>query len=120
MHFEALESKTSELDKLKVSQPTKVVTELEWDVREYQFLLNECQWAVETVAEVDLAITSLQRQDSQRTQSKLAEIRCRIESLVQGIVRKQRQAASHTMVFMVSPETRRRKTVCFACSVATV
>ena len=59
-----------------------MVTELEWDVREYQFLLKECQWAVETVAEVDLTSTSLQRQDSQRTQSKLAEIRCRIESLV--------------------------------------
>ncbi|XP_062508087.1 uncharacterized protein LOC134184419 isoform X4 [Corticium candelabrum] len=37
----ALESKTSELDKLKVSQPTKVVTELEWDVREYHFLLKD-------------------------------------------------------------------------------
>ena len=86
-----------------------MVTELEWDVREYHFLLKECQWAVETVADVDLTITSLQGQDSQRTQSKLAEIRCRIESLVRGIVRKQRQAASHAMVFMVSPETRRRK-----------
>ena len=86
-----------------------MVTELEWNVREYQFLLKECQWAVETVAEVDLTSTSLQRQDSQRTQSKLAEIRCRVGSLVRGIVRKQRQAASHAMVFMVSPETRRRK-----------
>ena len=54
-----------------------MVTELEWDVREYQFLLKECQWAVETVAEVDLTSTSLQRQDSQITQSKLAGIRCR-------------------------------------------
>ena len=35
--------------------------------------------------------------------------RARTDSIVRGVVRKQREPASHVMVFMVSPEDRVRK-----------
>ena len=33
----------------------------------------------------------------------------RVEAVIRGVVRKQRQPASHAMVFMISPEDRSRK-----------
>ena len=109
--FTALESKTADLDKLrkKESPSAKAISELEWDVEEYQFLANECRWATSAASQLDSQTMPHSKEDHQAIESKYKEFRSRVESLVRGVVRKQRQAASHAMVLMISPEARARK-----------
>lgn len=109
--FAALKSKQSDLDKLrkKENPSAKSLSELEWDLEEYQYLSNECRWAVSAASQLDTQTIPQSKEDHQVIESKYKEFRSRVHSLVCGLVRKQRQAASHAMVLMISPEARARK-----------
>ena len=109
LSFPAVEQRLHQLEKSKnkKAQPSsKSVTDLEWDVQELQFLLEECQWAGARAAELDALYSS---GSEQRHSTELSEFKKRTDSIVRGVVRKQREPASHVMVFMVSPEGRVRK-----------
>ena len=123
MFFAALDSKTSELDKLrrKESSSTKVIGEAEWDVEEYKYLLTECQWALAAIKELDTLHLVGTGTSCQTLQLKLKDFRMRVETVIRGVVRKQRQPASHAMVFMISPEdVPIKETICTTCPTLTI
>lgn len=108
--FVALDSKKSELDKLrrKESSSAKIIAETEWDVEEYKYLLVECQWALAAISDLNTLLVGTGT-NPRTLYFKFQDFRARVEAVIRGVVRKQRQAASHAMVFMISPEDRARK-----------
>ena len=109
MVFAVLDSKTSELAKLrrKESSSTNVIGEAQWDAEEYKYLLTECQWALAAVKELDTLNLVGTGTSCQRLQLKFKDFKMRVEAVIRGLVRKQRQPASHAMVFI--PQDRSRK-----------
>ena len=72
-------------------------------------MLTECQWALAAIKELDTLHLVGTGTSCQRLQLKFKDFRMRVEAVIRGVVRKQRQPASHAMVFMISPEDRSRK-----------
>lgn len=106
--FTALEKKQNQLDKGKKNEQSasKSVTDLVWDIQELEFLLKECHWAVAKAIELDSLYSS---RSEQRQTTMVSEFIKRVTSIVRGVTRKQREPASHVMVFMISPQSRVRK-----------
>lgn len=55
--FAALDSKKTDLSKLKIKEScAKVIVETEWEVKEDNFLLTECQWALAAISIMDFLL----------------------------------------------------------------
>lgn len=80
-----------------------------WDIQEFHHLLKECQWAIARATELQVIRTSDSRQDELSFSSELLLFAERLETFVRGLVRKQREPASHAMVLMISPDGRVKK-----------
>ena len=104
-----LDSKTTELEKMKEKEKSaKLINDLNWDIQELHHLFKECQWAIARATELQTICTS-NSQDNHAISSDLLVFTKRLETFVRGIVRKQREPASHAMVFMIRPESRAKK-----------
>ena len=77
------------------------MTDLEWDIQELQFLLKDWHCSVARAVELD---TLCSKESEQSQSTALSQFRTRAESIVYGVVRKQREPASRVMVFMITPE----------------
>ena len=108
----ALAKQTLALEKLKekdTSSNSKHFNELKWDINDIQHLLQECSWVIHQVDELDALCSTKSVENSHLVAAALSTFKSRVEDLVHGITRKQREPASHAMVFMISPENRVKK-----------
>ena len=107
------------LEKLKekdMSSNSKHFNELKLDINDIQHLLQECSWVIHQVDELDALCSTKSVENSHLVAAALSTFKSRVEGLVHGITRKvhgitrkQREPASHAMVFMISPENRVKK-----------
>ena len=92
----------------------KEMIALSWKVKELDGLGEKRRRLHSDVKDL---LKSKDNDNEDNVPSRLRTIRQKAAAFVKGIVRHQRNAATHVLVFMISPEQRNKKTLCLTGSV---